>query len=118
MLKSLNNIIDDVKRKPYDLLDYTKNAFDRDFLEFNVNINDLELQLQVGVHVWHKTACIRLRGPQQPGALGSIKHARAHGVGWHCGAWHVGVLTAHSLRLNVHAWLALPGAQSTCRRAS
>lgn len=47
MLKSLNNIIDDVKRKPYDLLDYSKNAFDRDFLEFNVNINDLELQLQV-----------------------------------------------------------------------
>ncbi|PNH08753.1 Dynein gamma chain, flagellar outer arm [Tetrabaena socialis] len=46
MLKSLNNIIDDVKRKPYDLLDYSKNAFDRDFLEFNVNINDLELQLQ------------------------------------------------------------------------
>ena len=46
MLKNLNNIIDDVKRKPYDLLDYTKNAFDRDFLEFNVNINDLEMHLQ------------------------------------------------------------------------
>nr|Q39575.1 RecName: Full=Dynein gamma chain, flagellar outer arm [Chlamydomonas reinhardtii]7KZM_C Chain C, Dynein gamma chain, flagellar outer arm [Chlamydomonas reinhardtii]7KZN_C Chain C, Dynein gamma chain, flagellar outer arm [Chlamydomonas reinhardtii]7KZO_C Chain C, Dynein gamma chain, flagellar outer arm [Chlamydomonas reinhardtii]8GLV_AD Chain AD, Dynein gamma chain, flagellar outer arm [Chlamydomonas reinhardtii]8GLV_AX Chain AX, Dynein gamma chain, flagellar outer arm [Chlamydomonas reinhar len=46
MLKSLNNIIDDVKRKPYDLLDYSRNAFDTDFLEFNVQINDLELQLQ------------------------------------------------------------------------
>ena len=34
------------KRKPYDLLDYTKNQYDRDFLEFNVNIHDLETQLQ------------------------------------------------------------------------
>ena len=32
--------------KPYDLLDYTKNQYDRDFLEFNVNIHDLETQLQ------------------------------------------------------------------------
>lgn len=56
MLKHLNNIIDDVKRKPYDLLDYTKNAFDRDFLEFNVNINDLELQLQVREWGWGRGA--------------------------------------------------------------
>lgn len=47
MIKSLNNIIDDVKRKPYDLLDFARNQFDRDFLEFNVNIHDLEIQLQV-----------------------------------------------------------------------
>jgi Dynein heavy chain, N-terminal region 1 len=46
VLKSLNNIIDDVKRKPYDLLDYTRNQFDRDFLEFNVNIHELESGLQ------------------------------------------------------------------------
>ncbi|MEW5318622.1 MAG: hypothetical protein WDW38_009830 [Sanguina aurantia] len=46
MIKSLNNIIDDVKRKPYDLLDFARNQFDRDFLEFNVNIHDLEIQLQ------------------------------------------------------------------------
>lgn len=49
MIKNLNNIIDDVKRKPYDLLDFSRNQFDRDFLEFNVNINDLELHLQVGI---------------------------------------------------------------------
>lgn len=48
MLKSLYTIIDDVKRKPYDLLDYTRNQFDRDYLEFNVNIHDLEISLQVG----------------------------------------------------------------------
>ena len=46
MIKNLNNIIDDVKRKPYDLLDFFRNQFDRDFLEFNVNIHDLEIQLQ------------------------------------------------------------------------
>lgn len=28
------------------VLDYTKNQFDRDFLEFNVNIHDLEMALQ------------------------------------------------------------------------
>lgn len=46
MIRSLNNIIDDVKRKPYDLLDFFRNQFDRDYLEFNVNIHDLEIQLQ------------------------------------------------------------------------
>jgi dynein heavy chain len=40
-------IVDDVKRKPYDLLDYSRNQFDRDYLEFNVNIHDLEISLQV-----------------------------------------------------------------------
>lgn len=46
MIKSLLNIIDDVKRKPYDLLDFVRTQFDRDFLEFNVNIHDLETHLQ------------------------------------------------------------------------
>uniref|UniRef100_A0A383W453 AAA+ ATPase domain-containing protein n=1 Tax=Tetradesmus obliquus TaxID=3088 RepID=A0A383W453_TETOB len=45
VLKSLYTIIDDVKRKPYDLLDYSRNQFDRDYLEFNVNIHDLEISL-------------------------------------------------------------------------
>jgi hypothetical protein len=40
--------VDDIKRKPYDLLDYAKNTFDRDFLEFNVNIHDLDSQMQAG----------------------------------------------------------------------
>ncbi|CAD7698753.1 unnamed protein product [Ostreobium quekettii] len=46
MMKNFYNIVDDVKRKPYDLLDYSKNQFDRDYLEFNVNIHDLEMALQ------------------------------------------------------------------------
>jgi dynein heavy chain len=46
LVKSFIQIVDDFKRKPYDLLDYTKNAFDRDFLEFNVNVAELETALQ------------------------------------------------------------------------
>jgi dynein heavy chain len=55
VFKSFWSIVDDVKRKPYDLLDFTRNTFDRDFLEFNVNIHDLEISLQVRgvpVSVW------------------------------------------------------------------
>lgn len=39
-------MIDSFKRKPYDLLDFQQNQFDRDFLEFNVNVHDLETSLQ------------------------------------------------------------------------
>jgi dynein heavy chain len=39
-------LVDEFKKKPYDLLDYTKNTFDRDFLEYNVNIAELETMLQ------------------------------------------------------------------------
>jgi hypothetical protein len=41
------DIVEEIRRKPYDLLDASKNIFDRDFLEFNVHINDLELAVQV-----------------------------------------------------------------------
>lgn len=47
IVKSFYLILDDVKRKPYDLLDFTQTQFDRDHLEFNVNIHDMEAQLQV-----------------------------------------------------------------------
>lgn len=40
-------IAEEIRSKPYDLLDASKDQFDRDFLEFNVNINDLEDTLQV-----------------------------------------------------------------------
>jgi dynein heavy chain len=46
LIKSFNQIVADFKHKPYDLLDYTKNTFDRDFLEFNVNVAELETALQ------------------------------------------------------------------------
>ena len=38
--------MDEFKRKPYDLLDYQQNQFDRDFLEFNVMVHDVETSLQ------------------------------------------------------------------------
>ena len=40
------SIVDEFRKKPYDLLDYTKNQFDRDYLEFNVSIHELETALQ------------------------------------------------------------------------
>lgn len=51
MIKNFYNIVDDIKRKPYDLLDFYRTQFDRDFLEFNVNIHDLELSLQAFINV-------------------------------------------------------------------
>ena len=47
MNKKFTQIINHFRRKPYDFLDYTKNQFDRDYLEFNVSIHDLEASLQV-----------------------------------------------------------------------
>ena len=46
LIKNFFAIVEDFKRKPYDLLDYTKNQFDRDYLEFNVSIHELETALQ------------------------------------------------------------------------
>ena len=46
MIKRFFVVAEEFKRKPYDLLDFSKNQYDRDFLEFNVNIHDLETKLQ------------------------------------------------------------------------
>ena len=46
LIKSFIQIVEDFKRKPYDLLNYSQNTFDRDFLEFNVNVAELETALQ------------------------------------------------------------------------
>jgi dynein heavy chain len=46
LIKNFFTLVDEFKRKPYDLLDYSKNAFDRDFLEYNVNIAELETAIQ------------------------------------------------------------------------
>jgi hypothetical protein len=48
IIKSFYSIVDDVKRKPYDLLDFSRTQYERDMLEFEVNIHDLEMGLQVG----------------------------------------------------------------------
>ena len=46
LIKTFFGIVEDFKKKPYDLLDYSKNQFDRDYLEFNVSIHELETALQ------------------------------------------------------------------------
>ena len=46
LILAFSDIMKEFKRKPYDLLDYTKSAFNRDFLEYTVNIADLEQQVQ------------------------------------------------------------------------
>ena len=46
LMSQFFTLVDEFKRKPYDLLDYTNNKFDRDFLEYNVNIAEQETMLQ------------------------------------------------------------------------
>jgi hypothetical protein len=41
-------VVEGIQRKPYDLLDHSRTQFDRDLLEFCVQMNDLEAALQVG----------------------------------------------------------------------
>jgi dynein heavy chain len=46
LLARFLDILEEFKRKPYDLLNFSMNQFDRDYLEFNVAIHDLETSLQ------------------------------------------------------------------------
>ena len=46
VIKRFAEITDDMKRKPYDLLDFYDAKFDRDLIDFEVQIHDLETQLQ------------------------------------------------------------------------
>ena len=47
------SIIDEFRSKGHDVLDYNSNAFDRDYVEFNVRIMDLEAHLQQPVFASH-----------------------------------------------------------------
>jgi len=46
LISTFHGIIDEFKGKRHDLLDYHNNKFDRDYVEFNVHISDLEGSLQ------------------------------------------------------------------------
>ncbi|KAG8470448.1 hypothetical protein KFE25_008869 [Diacronema lutheri] len=46
VLSNLFSVVDELRRKPYDVLNFTNNQFDRDYLEFNANIHELESSLQ------------------------------------------------------------------------
>ncbi len=37
------SIVEDMRRKPYDILDYNKTSFERDYLDFQSSIHDLEV---------------------------------------------------------------------------
>ena len=46
LMSNFFGIVAEFKRKPYELLDFSMNQFDRDYLEFNANIHELESSLQ------------------------------------------------------------------------
>ena len=50
LVKTFFDIMSEFKRKPYDLLDYSKTAFDRDYLEYTSQINELEEQVQTFIN--------------------------------------------------------------------
>lgn len=50
LLEKFETIINDFKNKGHDLLDYSYNKFDRDFVEFNVAINELDSELQLFIN--------------------------------------------------------------------
>ena len=46
MLRTFNEIVKGFRSKGYDLLDFHSNRFDRDYVDFNVKMNELESSLQ------------------------------------------------------------------------
>ena len=46
LIEQFHSIVKDFRQKRHDLLDYHNNKFDRDYVEFNVKISDLEGSLQ------------------------------------------------------------------------
>jgi dynein heavy chain len=47
IIDSFNKYVKKFKNKEHKLLDYDKNTFDRDFVEFNVDVSQVEIQLQI-----------------------------------------------------------------------
>lgn len=49
LIDQFHSIVKDFRLKRHDLLAYHNNKFDRDYVEFNVKISDLECSLQVSL---------------------------------------------------------------------
>lgn len=47
LIKKFFGYVDDIKRRSTDLLDFTKNSFDKDYMTFNANIENIEQSLQI-----------------------------------------------------------------------
>ena len=60
LINDFVSIIEDFKSKRHDLLDFHNNKFDRDYVEFNVKISELENSLQV------RTLICALFSPRPP----------------------------------------------------
>jgi len=54
-IKRFTELRDDMKRKPYALLDWRDARFDRDLLDFEVQVHDLETQLQSFINATFET---------------------------------------------------------------
>ena len=65
-MSKFGNILEEVRRKPYDLLDASKTIFERDFLEFNVHISDLEASVQAQTSLSSLPAALRHRALLRP----------------------------------------------------
>ena len=50
IIELFRKIVGDFRRKKHKLLDYNNNTFDRDYVEFNVKITDLEASLQAFIN--------------------------------------------------------------------
>eukprot|EP01028_Stygiella_incarcerata_P006636 TRINITY_DN270_c0_g1_i1.p1 TRINITY_DN270_c0_g1~~TRINITY_DN270_c0_g1_i1.p1 ORF type:complete len:4523 (-),score=1222.92 TRINITY_DN270_c0_g1_i1:192-13760(-) len=50
LISRFDEVVDELRKKPYDLLDHTKAQFDRDYAEFNKSIEGLETALQVFIN--------------------------------------------------------------------
>lgn len=46
LIGKFNDLVKSFRNKKHNLLDYTNNMFDRDFVEFNVDVTTLESELQ------------------------------------------------------------------------
>lgn len=54
LIDQFHSIVKDFRLKRHDLLAYHNNKFDRDYVEFNVKISDLECSLQARLSsMWH-----------------------------------------------------------------
>lgn len=49
LIDQFHSIVKDFRLKRHDLLAYHNNKFDRDYVEFNVKISDLECSLQASL---------------------------------------------------------------------
>jgi hypothetical protein len=64
-MRGFGDIVEDIRRKPYDLLDASKTVFDRDFLEFSVHIHDLELAIHARPRSRAAQACSQCCSPAE-----------------------------------------------------